>query len=142
MRQLGLIVSLFALAACRSSSIGWASGEHFVLHDTDELQVRASTSVIEPDGEHVFLHWAGARSTPGSPTIDEFMLVVFDDVNGNNFPDDGEVLASKTSFESTTKVLVSSVRVPLVDRIERLKGWAQARTRDGIGGGLWRLLVD
>ena len=122
MRQLGLIVSLFALAACRSSSIGWASGEHFVLHDTDELQVRAST--------------------PGSPTIDEFMLVVFDDVNGNNFPDDGEVLASKTSFESTTKVLVSSVRVPLVDRIERLKGWAQARTRDGIGGGLWRLLVD
>lgn len=134
------VAALGALGACRATSNGWAEGDYHVLHESDELQLRASRARIEPDGEHVFLHWVGARSKPGEPWIEEFLVVVFDDANGDGFPQQTEVLESKTTTERTTKVLVSGIVVPLTDRPEALKGWARARTSRRTESGLWRVL--
>ena len=136
-----LCALLVPLAACRTTGTSWTSDETYVLHSSEALEIKASTSDVEPDGEHAFLHWAGARSKPGEALIEEFLVVVFDDRNGNGVPDAGEVLESKSSREATSQVMVAGVRVPVPARREALMGWARVRTAARTEAGQWRLLV-
>lgn len=142
-RAAPLLLALALVAAgCRTSSPGWGRGRYRVLQDLDDLEMRAGSTEVEPGGTHALLSWAGARATVGSPAILEFQLILFDDRDGDGAIDPGEALASRTSLERTTKVLVSAVRVPLGARASDLKGQLLVRTEARREGAQWRLLAD
>jgi len=103
---------LASLAACAGSRAGWASrGSYRVLHESPTVQIRRGGQKLDPRTGELTISWVGARVPEGQPELLACELTVFDDRDGDDHPDAGEILLRRESNEPADKVLFADVRL-------------------------------
>ena len=109
--RLALPLLLGILPACAGRA-GWASRGHYeVLYESPSVQIRRGSQKLDPATGEIVVSWVGARSPDGVPELVACELAVFEDRDGDDVPDAGEVLELREVREETHKVLFNDVRV-------------------------------
>ena len=128
MRFAALLV-LAVAPACAGERAGWANRGRFeVLYESPSVQIRRGGQKIDPATGELVISWVGARTPDDEPWLFACELTVFDDRNGDDVPDVGEVVTLRESREKTHKVLFNEVRVPIA-RADHLRARVVANTK-------------
>lgn len=101
---------LLCAAAC--SSTRWPAGSSRELIEAPELIARRAKIRSEDGGAELSLAWIGARTPPGLERIERASIVVYRDDDGDELPDQREVLVAREALEHAEKVMFHDLRVP------------------------------
>jgi hypothetical protein len=121
---------LAILPACAGARAGWASrGRYEVLHESPSLQIRRGSQKLDPTTGELVISWVGARAPETEPELVACELSLFDDRDGDDAPDAGEILSLRENREKSRKVLFADVRVRPCDRLRARIVASTARER-------------
>jgi hypothetical protein len=101
---------LLCAAAC--SSTRWPAGSSRELIEAPELIARRAKIRSEDGGAKLSLAWIGARTPPGLERIERASFVVYRDDDGDELPDQREVLVARETMEHAEKFMFHDLRVP------------------------------
>jgi hypothetical protein len=137
------LLLLLALApACAGERAGWASRGHYeVLYESPGVQIRRGGQKLDPATGEIVISWVGARTPDDEPWLVASELTVFDDRDGDDEPDVGEVVTQRESREKTHKILFNEVRVP-VGRADHLRARMVASTKRERCVATWAAKAD
>jgi hypothetical protein len=142
MRFAILLALACCVSGCASSRHGWASrGPYEVLYESPTVQIRRGPQRIDPETGDLLITWVGARAQDGQPALVVCELTVFDDRDGDDQPDAGEVLVNREDRERTHKVLYSDVRLKVREGMN-LRAQMVANTFRERCSVSWRVEVD
>ena len=139
--RLALLV-LAILPGCVGHRAGWPSrGRYEVLYESESIQIRRAGQKLDPASGEIVLAWVGARTPEGQPDLVACELTVFDDRDGDDEPDAGEVLSLRENRERSRKVLYGDVRAR-AEGAQRLRARIVASTARERCVAVWTLAAD
>lgn len=142
-RLTSMLLPIAVLAAgCSSTHEGWGRGDATEIHESPTLQIRRSAHKIDPQSGDLLIAWVGVRAPAGAPDIESGELTLYEDRNGNKFPDAGEAFDVRSSHQSCRKVLFDTLRVASESLQGRPRAWITVHTKHESYEHGWRLVPD
>jgi hypothetical protein len=129
-RFVAIVVSTLAatFSGCKSTHRGFGKGKSVGLHVSKIVEIRCARPVVDAEHKTVAIAWVAAKAPDERPQIEQFELTVFDDRDGDQEPDAGEILVARTNPAPSHYIVFGPFEATSTSSIESLRGLVQLKT--------------